>query len=153
MVPRFQKMGILCAPGMWHVKVSSLGVLILLGCSDNRLVSPYPEQFEGLGVELGQREDRFLIIDTLSQGPAEQAGLRIGDQILAINGTKVDNWRLVDLVERLRGHANSKIALTVLRNKRKLYFVIKRQAMIKKNGRYLPLELSTTSTQHQPSDR
>ena len=42
-------------------------------------------EFEGVGMEIGIREDQLTVIAPLEGTPAEKAGLRAGDKIIKIN--------------------------------------------------------------------
>ncbi|HEY0379322.1 MAG TPA: aspartyl protease family protein [Pyrinomonadaceae bacterium] len=46
-----------------------------------------PDSYDRAGVWLGQEGDHFEVIDVIAGGPAAEAGLRVGDQILEIDGT------------------------------------------------------------------
>ncbi len=63
------------------------------------------------------------IVATLAPGkPAEQSGVRVGDQILAVNGEKTQDWYLV--VEKLNKYIDGTINLTILRNNNTLNVII-----------------------------
>ncbi|MEW6623245.1 MAG: RIP metalloprotease RseP [Bacillota bacterium] len=55
-----------------------------------------------------------VIGDTLAGMPAEQAGLKPGDQIIKIDGTPVNNW--VEITEIIHNSPNKNLLLTVQRN-------------------------------------
>jgi regulator of sigma E protease len=55
-----------------------------------------------------------VISETLPDYPAFQAGLRPGDQIVAINGQKVENWD--QLVQQINSQPGENISISVLRD-------------------------------------
>ncbi|MFD2111261.1 RIP metalloprotease RseP [Thiorhodococcus fuscus] len=61
-----------------------------------------------------QRPELPPVIGELVPGePADVAGLRLGDRVLAVNGERVTSWRA--LVEAVRGHPNQTLTLDVER--------------------------------------
>ena len=71
--------------------------------------------YDGVGLELQQLPEGGLrIIAPLDDGPAERAGLRSGDRILAIDG-KLLTPADADVSAPLRGAAGTKVVLRVVR--------------------------------------
>ncbi|MEW6695953.1 MAG: S41 family peptidase [Bacillota bacterium] len=69
--------------------------------------------FEGIGAEL-QIINRYpLIVDVLEGSPAEAAGLKNGDVILAADGKDLAGKPLYEVVTQLRGEKGSSVILTV----------------------------------------
>jgi C-terminal processing protease CtpA/Prc len=60
--------------------------------------------FDRVGVWLGQNDASagFGVIDVVSGSPAEGAGIKVGDKILAIDGTPAESLDLSDVRERFR---------------------------------------------------
>lgn len=72
-------------------------------------------RYAGIGVELDVRDEHVSIIAPLAGTPADSAGIRPGDRIIAIDD-KPTAGRTVDEVQQsLRGPAGSRIRLTLLR--------------------------------------
>ena len=72
--------------------------------------------FEGIGAEIGIRKDRLTIIAPLPGNPAEKAGLKAGDTVLAIDGVSTAPLSLEESVRRIRGPRGTSVSLTVLHN-------------------------------------
>ncbi len=72
--------------------------------------------YSGIGVEIEQRPDRSLmVVGAIDGTPAQRAGLRAGDTIIAVNG-QVLATRGADAASReLRGKPGTKVTLTFLR--------------------------------------
>jgi S1-C subfamily serine protease len=92
---------------------SVIGDLTLYG-RVNRPASPW------LGIYALEEEERVLIGGVAEGGPADLAGLRQGDQVIAVEGEEVMGlahlWRSV----RGRGPAGAKLVLSVQRDERQL---------------------------------
>lgn len=72
--------------------------------------------FSGIGAELGKDEQgNLIIIAPISGAPAEAAGLRARDIILAIDGTETNGMTTSDAVTRIRGEAGTKVKLKIAR--------------------------------------
>jgi len=71
-------------------------------------------KFEGIGAELGQRDNRIVVIAPLPGTPADRAGLRAGDALLAINGESTEGLTLQAAVSKIRGPEGSEVDLLVL---------------------------------------
>jgi len=69
--------------------------------------------FEGIGAEIGIKKERLLIIAPLPDSPAEKAGLRAGDRILAINGTTTLGMSVDEAVNKIRGAKDTVVVLTI----------------------------------------
>jgi carboxyl-terminal processing protease len=72
-------------------------------------------KFGGVGVEVDVRNDYITVIAPIEGSPAARAGVRPGDQILAIDGKPMRGERLDRLVQLMRGPSGSKVAMTVHR--------------------------------------
>jgi carboxyl-terminal processing protease len=74
--------------------------------------------YDGVGLELQQLpEGELLVIAPLDDGPADRAGLRSGDRIVAIDGKPLTAGE-GDASAPLRGQAGTKVVLKMLREGR-----------------------------------
>ena len=71
--------------------------------------------FGGIGVRIRLIEEGVLVLSVMEQTPAEIAGLRQDDVIVAIDGTSVEGLSQQDVVSRLRGRSGSEVRLSVER--------------------------------------
>jgi carboxyl-terminal processing protease len=71
--------------------------------------------FGGIGVEIGMRNDFLTVIAPLKGSPAEQAGLRSGDIIVAIDDHQTQSMSIDESVHFIRGEVGTQVALTVAR--------------------------------------
>ncbi len=73
-------------------------------------------KFGGLGIVVRMVDGVLVIINPMEgEPPAVKAGLKAGDQILAIDGTPTLNMNVSDAVEMLKGEPNTTVKLTVQR--------------------------------------
>jgi carboxyl-terminal processing protease len=75
-------------------------------------------KFEGIGAQLGLKDNRIVIIAPLKNSPAEKAGLLAGDFINKVDGQPTSNMTLNEVVSKIRGKKGTKVRLTVERDKK-----------------------------------
>ena len=71
-------------------------------------------KFEGIGAEVGIRDEQLTIIAPLPDSPAAEAGIRGGDVILEINGRSASEMSLIEAVLNVRGPTGTKVRLLIL---------------------------------------
>ncbi|MBI5452631.1 S41 family peptidase [Candidatus Gottesmanbacteria bacterium] len=71
-------------------------------------------KLEGIGVQLGIKDKKIIVIAPLKDTPAEKAGIRSGDWIIKVDGIETNNWTLPEAVSKIRGPKGSKVNLTVV---------------------------------------
>lgn len=72
--------------------------------------------FEGIGAEIGMRDNQLVVVAPLPGSPAEEAGLRSGDKIYAIDGEETFQMTLEEAVSRIRGTGGSSVVLSLSHN-------------------------------------
>ena len=70
-------------------------------------------EYEGIGAELGMRDDWLVVIAPLEGSPAEQAGVEAGDRIVKIGGVETRGTTLSEAVSQIRGEAGTPVTLTL----------------------------------------
>lgn len=72
--------------------------------------------FEGIGALVGLAEGGGVELQYLYEDqPAEKAGLRVGDVVIAVDGEDVTGLELNEAITRIRGPRGTKVTLTVRR--------------------------------------
>jgi carboxyl-terminal processing protease len=95
---------------------------VFLKPSENKIVQEdLNGSFEGVGIQIGFRAARLVVIAPLAGSPAEKAGIRAGDFIIHIKDEAKDvdmgtgGIGLADAVAAIRGKAGTKVTLTLAR--------------------------------------
>ncbi len=71
--------------------------------------------FEGIGAELGKRDNALTVINTIDGSPAKKAGLLSGDMIAKVNDEETNNWSVEQAVKKIRGEKGTTVKLLIVR--------------------------------------
>lgn len=73
--------------------------------------------FEGIGVRYQMENDTLLVINAVTGGPSEKAGILAGDRIIMVGNSTIAGmkYETKEIQRRLRGPKGSKVNLGVLR--------------------------------------
>jgi len=85
--------------------------------------------YTGVGIEITEVDGTIRVITPVAGSPAALSGIRSGDEIIAVDGIAVESTRLQDTLGRLRGHAGSKVTITVLRDTMVIDHEMRRQVI------------------------
>lgn len=80
-----------------------------------RFLDDVSGSFEGVGIEIGIKDERLTIIAPLDHTPAFRAGLRSGDKIYAIDGESTLGISLDEAADLIRGEKGTQVILTIFR--------------------------------------
>jgi carboxyl-terminal processing protease len=72
-------------------------------------------EFGGLGIEVVRRGDSLVVVAPIDDTPAARAGIRAGDELVAIDGESTKGMELTDVLRRMRGPAGKRVLLTIMR--------------------------------------
>lgn len=72
--------------------------------------------YQGIGAELGLRDNQLIIVAPLDGSPAKAAGVRAGDKILKINGESAQGVLVTEAVSKIRGDAGTVVTLQLQRD-------------------------------------
>jgi carboxyl-terminal processing protease len=72
-------------------------------------------KYQGIGIQLSEINQQHHITFIESESPAEKAGLRIGDQVVAVNGVRVSDNPANDPAQLMKGAANAPLVLDIQR--------------------------------------
>jgi len=71
--------------------------------------------YGGIGARIDVRNGWVTVVSTLPETPAERAGLRTGDRIVAVEGESTRGWSVDRAVSTLRGEVGTQVAVGVSR--------------------------------------
>jgi carboxyl-terminal processing protease len=69
--------------------------------------------FFGIGAEIGRRNGYLVVIAPLADTPADRAGLKAGDRILAVDGKDMTGIGSTEAVTYIRGAKGTDVVLTI----------------------------------------
>ena len=72
-------------------------------------------KYYGVGMQVGPRNNKVIVIAPFVGTPAYRAGIRPGDIIAAVDGTPTDNLSTTEVAEMLKGPKGTPVKITVLR--------------------------------------
>ncbi|WP_168121046.1 S41 family peptidase [Paenibacillus sp. HB172176] len=97
----------------------------LIGEKGEAYTQSYKDQFFGIGAELRQEDERFVIQSVIKDTPAEKGGVLANDVIIAVDGKELKGKSLQDLLELVRGAEGTSLTLTLQRAGRTEPIVVK----------------------------
>ncbi|OJT27697.1 carboxyl-terminal protease [Archangium sp. Cb G35] len=72
-------------------------------------------EFGGLGIEVARKGDRIVVVAPIDDTPAARAGIRAGDELIAIDGENIQGMGVPEVLQRMRGPAGKRVLLTLMR--------------------------------------
>lgn len=81
--------------------------------------------YVGIGATLNSSENKLIIVEVFKDLPADNVGLKAGDEIIEIDGFNVADLKET-ATQVLNGKKNTKVALTYMRNGEKSTVMVKR---------------------------
>lgn len=85
--------------------------------------------FAGVGMEIDVKDGVLTVIAPLKGTPAEEAGIKAGDKIIAIDGKSTDGVSTDKAVSQIRGTIGTTVDLAIIRDGKALDFKITRQTI------------------------
>ena len=85
--------------------------------------------YSGIGVEVDEVGGVLRVVTPIAGSPAARSGIQSGDQIIAVDGVAIEMASLQQTVGRLRGHAGSRVTVTVLRDDVAIAHEMRRQVI------------------------
>lgn len=95
---------------------------------------------KGIGVQIGVRDGKLLIIAPLEDTPGEKAGLKAEDEILEINGKSTKGITVDAAAEQIRGEEGTQVELLIKRDKEpnKIYKITRANIELKSVSTKVP---------------
>lgn len=89
--------------------------------------------FEGIGAEIGIREEQLIVVSPLKNTPADKAGILPKDKILAIDDIVTRGMTVEEAVTKIRGKKDTEVKLNIRRDSENLEIKIKRDTIVVPN--------------------
>jgi len=86
-----------------------------------------PENYEGIGAVIDQKNDNYIIQTTINNSPADRAGLKSNDIILTIEGKEIKNLVPDQVTALIKGKAGTTLKIQIKRLEQTLNFEIVRE--------------------------
>ena len=72
-------------------------------------------QYGGIGASIGKKDGKLIVLEVYENFAAQKADIRVGDEIINVNGMPVNSKTSDELSELLKGQRNSTIKIIVSR--------------------------------------
>jgi carboxyl-terminal processing protease len=72
-------------------------------------------KFGGVGIIVSNESDKLVVVSPIEDTPAYTAGVKSGDEIIAIDGVALSKMKNTDAVDAMRGEPGSVLKLTIRR--------------------------------------
>ena len=106
--------------------VEALGTSNAYISTDSQRPEQLTGQYQGIGAVMVEEEGKLIVVDLVPDGPADKAGLKPGDTILAVDGEPVEGLSIQEGTERIRGPSGTEVVLKVEREGKSLEVPIER---------------------------
>jgi len=83
----------------------------------NDVNDPLIGNFEGIGIQFRIDKDTIAVVQTITGGPSERAGLLAGDRIVTVDDTLVAGIKITDIgaMKKLKGKKGTKVRIEIFR--------------------------------------
>ena len=72
-------------------------------------------EWGGLGIEIARKGERIVVVAPIDDTPAARAGIKAGDELVAIDGERTEGMDVGRAMQKMRGPAGGRVLLTVMR--------------------------------------
>ncbi|QCR31560.1 S41 family peptidase [Lysinibacillus sp. SGAir0095] len=69
----------------------------------------------GIGIEITEKNGKFIVVSPVKSSPAEKAGIRPYDEIVQVDDERLDGKTMGELMQMIQGEAGEKISLVLYR--------------------------------------
>ncbi len=95
-------------------------------------------EFSGIGAEINQEGDQFIIVAPLDGSPAEAAGIKPQDVVVSVDGKNASDFEFGQLINAIRGPKGTDVTLGIVREgfEAPRDFTIKRDTIVLQSVKY-----------------
>jgi len=87
----------------------------------------------GVGILVEPREDSYVVVTPFDGSPAQEAGVRPGDVIVGVNGERITEQTLADVIAQIRGEEGTDVSITFFRpdaNEELIFTMTRREIVV-----------------------
>jgi carboxyl-terminal processing protease len=101
----------------------------------------------GIGIQIGVRDDKLVVISPIDDTPADKAGLKANDEIQEIDGKVTKGMSVKEAADLIRGEKGTKVHLLIKREDKaaKYYDIARDEIKLKSVSLNNPFEMSVPS--------
>ena len=98
---------------------------------------------KGIGIQIGVKDGKLMVIAPIEDTPAEKAGLQADDEILEIDGASTKGITVDKAADKIRGKEGTQVTVLVKRKDMapKVYTITRAEIEIKSISQKLPTEM------------
>ncbi len=98
---------------------------------------------KGIGIQIGVKDGKLMVIAPIEDTPAEKAGLLADDEILEIDGVSTKGITVDKAADKIRGKEGTQVTLLIKRkdNLPKTYTITRAEIEIKSISQKVPIEV------------
>lgn len=99
---------------------------------------------KGIGIQIGVKDGKLMVIAPIEDTPAEKAGLLADDEILAIDGKSTKGITVDKAADQIRGEEGSQVTLLIKRKNEepKSYTITRTEIEVKSVTQKVPTEMA-----------
>jgi len=95
--------------------------------------APFEFDMSGITVRMmPTSEKRFYVHNLRAGSPADKAGIKLGDEIVSVNGIPIQFWELTGITELLRSKEGKRVKLDVVREKDKVILIVSKNFTLRR---------------------
>lgn len=86
--------------------------------------------YKGVGIQIGKEENGYMLITAVfKNSPAEEAGLKAGDEVISIDGKSVVELTTKEFSDLVKNGDNKQFSLKVLKDEKEIDITLKRSTV------------------------
>lgn len=87
-------------------------------------------EYEGIGLEIIGIDNKIIVYNVFKDSPAEKAGIKVGDELIKIDGNDVTQKSTSEISQYIRENENEKINIDIKREDKEINFELKRENVV-----------------------
>jgi hypothetical protein len=89
-----------------------------------------PHEYTHVGVQLERHGDAVVVVGIATGSPASRAGIKVGDEVVSVDGVSVSRGDLASLSRRLEGPAGTQVTLSIRRGAAERTYTLARRRLL-----------------------